>query len=134
MTSSFPDISLDSEWLLDYFEDIPTLYEFMETFRLPSLAKWTFDKTRPVNWLAWLQHHFDLPLRGVCVSYWLRIDSAPSTARLYINGRNFGEFSTPLSLDVTDYVALEDNRIEFRVPCDARGSFSDIRLTAIPCK
>ncbi|MCK6580933.1 MAG: hypothetical protein L6Q98_22810 [Anaerolineae bacterium] len=133
MTSSIPDISLDADWTCDYFEDIPTLYEFMETFRLPSLAKWTFDKTRRENWLAWLQKKFDLPMRDICVTYRLRIDSAPSPGRLTINGRDFGEIAAPLDLDVTDYVTLEDNLIAFRVPCEARGSFSDIRLTAFPC-
>jgi hypothetical protein len=134
MSSTIPDISLDERWSLDYFEDIPTLYEFMETFTLPSLAKWRFDKTRAENWIAWLQKRFDLPLREVCVTYVLCIDSAPAGARFYLNGRDFGAIETPLRLDVTDYVTLEDNVIAFRVPCDMRGSFSDIRLTAFPCR
>lgn len=133
MTSTIPDISLDDHWALDYFEDIPTLYEFMETHRLPSLAKWRFDKTRAENWIAWLQREFDLPLRDVCVTYTLCIDSAPDETRFYLNGRDFGVITTPLRLDVTDFVTLEANIIAFRVPCDMRGSFSDLRLTAFPC-
>ncbi len=133
MTATIPDISLDDRWTCDYFEDIPTLYEFMETYPVASLAKWRFDKTRAENWIAWLQKKFDLPLRDVCVSYWLCIDSAPAATRLYINGRDFGVVATPLRFDVTDYVTLDDNVIAFRVPCEMRGSFSDIRLTAFPC-
>jgi hypothetical protein len=133
MKSTIPDISLDDGWTCDYFEDIPTLYEFMETYPVESLARWRFDRMRAENWIAWLEKKFDLPMRDVCVTYWLTIDSAPDETRFYLNGREFGVIETPLRLDVTDFVTLEANTIAFRVPCGMRGSFSDIRLTAFPC-
>lgn len=134
MSSTIPDISLDSDWRCDYFEDIPTLHDFMPTSPVPSLTQWRFDRTRDENWRAWLEKRFDLPMRDVCVNYVLRIDHVPEGTRLYVNGRAFGEIAAPMSADVTDYVTLEENVIALRVPSGTEGAFSDIRLVAVPCK
>lgn len=50
-----------------------------------------------------------------------------------INQRDYGEIQTPLEIDVTDEVMLEDNEIAFYIPDQAQGSFGDIRLIVRPC-
>lgn len=127
-----PNLSLDRDWRCDYFEDIPTIHDFIPTTPVPSLRAWRFDQTRDKNQIAWLEKRFDLPMRDVCVSYRLHIDAAFYAAHLSLNVQDFGEISTPFDQDVTDYVMLEDNVIALRVPyTDA--AFNDIRLIAIPC-
>lgn len=135
--SKLPTISLISNWTVDYFEeDRASLYEFMNSEPLPSLANWTFDKRRVEGWLAWLQKTFDLPITNhiACMNYVLEIDEMPYGAVLVINGREFGAVRTPFSMDVTDFIALEDNRIAFRVPSNAAGMFQGVRLVAVPCE
>jgi hypothetical protein len=135
--SRLPTISLITNWTVDYFEDgAATLYEFMNTELVESLAVWAFDKRRSEGWLAWLQKSFDLPVMNhiACLNYVLEIDQMPYGAALVINGREFGMVRAPFSMDVTDFIALEDNRIAFRVPPNTAGSFQGIRLVAVPCE
>ncbi len=134
--TKLPTISLLSNWTVDYFEDdTASLYEFMATDPLSSLANWTFDRRRTEGWLAWLQKKFDLPVMNniACMNYLLEIDEVPYGAVLVINGREFGAVQTPFQMDVTDFIALEDNRIAFRV-AKTSGSFQGIRLVAVPCE
>lgn len=135
--SRLPVISLISSWTVDYFEEGPaSLYEFMNSYVVASLANWSFDKRCGEGWLAWLQKQFDLPVMNniACINYVLQIDSVPYGAILVINGREFGAISTPFEMDVTDFIALEDNRMAFRVPCTTEGGFQGIRLVAVPCE
>ncbi len=127
------EISLDSGWLCDYYEHEPSLYEFMDSHPIPSLTAWRFDARMVEGWSAYLQRRFDLPLQDVCVNYTLHIDALPAPTTLYLNGRDFGVIDAPFSADVTDFIALDDNRIAFRVPCDAVGGFGRARLIAVPC-
>jgi len=134
--TKLPTISLLSNWTVDYFEDdTASLYEFMATDPLSSLANWTFDRRRTEGWLAWLQKKFDLPVMNniACMNYLLEIDEVPYGAVLVINGREFGAVQTPFQMDVTDFIALEDNRIAFRV-AKTSGSFQGIQLVAVPCE
>lgn len=127
------EISLDENWLCNYFEHEPTLFEFMESGDIPSLMAWTFDARMVEGWSAYLHRTFDLPLQDECINYILHIDRLPASAHLYLNGRDFGDLTAPLTIDVTDFIALEDNRIAFRVSCDAVGGFGRVRLIAVPC-
>jgi hypothetical protein len=134
--SRLPTISLISNWTVDYFEDgAASLYEFMSSDSVPSLANWAFDRRRTEGWLAWLQKKFDLPVMNnvECMNYVLEIDYVPYGAALVINGREFGAVQTPFRMDVTDFIALEDNRIAFRV-ANTEGAFQGIRLVAVPCE
>lgn len=134
--SRLPTISLISNWTVDYFEaDTASLYEFMSSDSVPSLANWAFDRRRTEGWLAWLQKKFDLPVMNnvECMNYVLEIDYVPYGAALVINGREFGAVQTPFRMDVTDFIALEDNRIAFRV-ANTEGAFQGIRLVAVPCE
>ena len=127
-------ISLDAHWRCEYFEDNPDEVEFATGFDILTLAGWTFDPLRVEGWAAWLEKRFDLPLQDLCVNYDLSIAAAPPQTRLYVNGRDFGLITTPLRIDVTDMVALEDNVIAFRIVDNADGGFGAVRLIAVPCE
>jgi hypothetical protein len=132
--TTLPYITLNTDWRCDYFEGDPSLHEFTGWFDVPVLQAWTFDHRMTEGWAAWLQRQFDVPpIEDVCVNFMLQIKSAPPGTQISINGRDFGVISTPFSLDVTDYITLEDNLIAFRVPCEAGGGFGDVRLRVVPC-
>ena len=127
-------ISLDAHWLCEYFEDAPDEVEFATGIDVPTLMGWTFDSRRTGGWAAWLEKRFDLPLQDLCVNYDLSIEAAPPGTRLYINGRDFGVITTPLQIDVTDTVALEDNVVALRVVGGSDATFGSSRLIAVPCE
>ena len=119
--TSLPDISLDGNWTRRASaSDTETA--------VASLAHWS-----PESGQTMLIKRFDLPMRDVCVSYWLRLETAPTNARMRINQREYGEIPTSLEIDVTDEVMLEDNEIAFSLPAQAQGAFGDIRLIVRPC-
>lgn len=122
-------ISLDTHWRCEYLDSVPDGQ--IDGFDIPSLAK--FEPRRIPSKLAWLERYFDLPMQDECINYTLTIDSAPVGTHLTLNGRELGEIVAPLALDVTDLVALEDNVMALRVPHNAFGAFSVMRLTVIPC-
>ena len=121
------EISLDSHWRCDNLEGDPD-----NGIDVPLLA--AFDARQIESDLARLERYFDLPMQDVCINYDLRIDSVPVGTHLTLNGRDLGEISVPLVLDVTDTVTLEDNTIAFRVVRGAAGAFGSVRLTAVPCE
>lgn len=120
-------ISLDAHWRASAF----SRQTDAAAFTVPSLA--AFDTRHIDGKLAWLEREFDLPVQDECVNYRLQIDSVPVGTHLTLNGRDFGELVEPLSFDVTDLVALEDNAIAFRVSHNAAGRFGAVQLIAIPC-
>ncbi len=124
------EISLNAHWHGILAERVPD--ELIDGFSVPELT--TFDARRIAGKLAWLERDFDLPLQDLCITYDLHIDAVPAGTHLVLNGRDFGEIETPFAFDVTDLVALEDNRLVFRVMHDAAGQFGVITLTAIPCE
>jgi hypothetical protein len=128
-------LHLNTDWMCDYFELEPDLYEFQDYQEsIVHLSEWHFDRRYPEGWAAWLERRFSLYSLGECVQYQLQIDRLPSDTELFVNGRKFGIVDVPCNLDVTDFVVLEDNRLSFRIPSDATGKFGAIRLTATPCK
>jgi hypothetical protein len=128
-------LHLNTDWTCDYFELDPDLYEFQDYHEnILHLTEWQFSRRYPEGWGAWLERRFSLYPLGECVHYHLLLDRLPEDAVLYVNGRNFGAVSAPCTLDVTDYVVLEDNRLAFRVTSMAAGSFGAVRLTAVPCE
>lgn len=133
-------LQLNTDWVCEYFEMEPGLYEFMNDVPVALLAEWSFDKRRTANWLAWLRRAFTLHPTGECVHYYLLIDSAPDTAAIYINGQAVGLFTPPgpddppFELDVTDFVALGQNELAFRLGAGAAGGFDNVRLQAVPCE
>ncbi|MDZ4763419.1 MAG: hypothetical protein SGI73_02630 [Chloroflexota bacterium] len=133
--TTFPYILLGGGWQCDYLELDPKLYEFMEPQVVPSLFVWSFDKRRPEGWVAWLTRAFDLPpMDDLCWNFVLTIKALPSDVELHLNGRNLGVLQTPFELDVSDMVALDDNRIAFRVLPTSVGSFGDVRMRAVLCE
>ncbi len=122
-------ISLDTLWRVDYLDAAPE--GRIDGFSLPLLAD--FHPRQIERKLAWLEHAFDLPDQDVCINYHLSISALPRGTQLILNGRDFGEIPAPLTLDVTDFVFLEDNLIAFRVFRNASGAFGSVRLLAIPC-
>lgn len=119
--ASLPDISLNSGWIAQ-----SSSRESEQV--VASLARWSPEASRAV-----LVKRFNLPMRDVCVTYRLWFEDAPANATLRVNQREYTNFETPLEIDVTDEVMLEDNEIAFYVPDQARGSFGDIRLIVRPC-
>lgn len=115
-------ISLDAHWRCN------PLNSDTASFNVPFLSAFALDRKA-----ARLEKRFDLPMTDECVGYWLEIGAAPSGTVLLINGRDFGAVQTPLRLDVTDVVALEDNTITLRVVSDTVGGFGAVRLAAVPC-
>lgn len=129
-------ISLDDNWLCEYFETDPDLFEFAASGqRVSSLREWVCSGRYDESWAAWLQRRFDLPSTDFCVRYTLHIDAAPNGTVLYLNGRRMGTIDStqPFSFDVTDYVTLEDNRIAFRAGCEG-GRFGSVFLRQRPCE
>lgn len=120
-TASLPDISLDGNWVHRFSASNAEK-------AVDSLAHWS-----PESGQATLVKRFDLPMRDICVSYWLRLDNAPANVMLRVNQRDYGKIQTPLEIDVTDEVMLEDNEITFYVADMTSGSFGDIRLIVRPC-
>ncbi len=123
-------IDLNAHWRCVYAEQLPD--GGIDGFDVAALT--TFDPRAIEGKFAWLERDFDLPVQDVCVNYQLQIDDAPHDTHLFINGRAFGEVATPFTFDVTDVVALEDNRIVFRVAHNAFGGFGPVRLEAVPCE
>lgn len=140
MSARLPSLGLDNGWTCDYFELEPGLYELMTAQAVPSLAAWSFDRRRVDNWAAWLQRSFTLEPVDMCINYALLIDSAPAGTEIHVNGRQAGVYmpsgldEPPYEVDVTLLVALGENRIAFRVPWDAEGVFSGVRLQPVPCQ
>jgi hypothetical protein len=134
--ATLPYVLLGGGWQCEYLELDPSLYEWMEPQLVPSLFDWSFDKRRPEGWVAWLTRTFDLPPMDddPCLNFVLTIKAAPYPVELDLNGRSFGVIDAPCELDITDFVALDDNRIAFRVPPDAQGRFGDVRVRAVPCR
>ena len=127
-------IPLNHGWTCEYFEMNAGQRQFTDDEPVPSLAEWVFDKRRGENWAAWLKCGFDLQPTDACVTYTLRIDSAPEETQLFINGEKLGVIpETPFSIDVTNLVALEYNEIVLRVEWNAAGRFEGISLQAVPC-
>lgn len=132
-------LSLNADWLCAYFETEATLYEFIDSLSVPSLADWRFDPRRAEGWRGWLYKPFVLEPIDECVRYFLYIDSAPVPCRIYVNDQYVGDYippgddAPPFELDVTDYVWLDDNTLAFRVECESVGGFSGVGLQAVPC-
>jgi hypothetical protein len=127
-------LHLNTEWTCEYFEIEPDLYEFQENkHTVARLADWQFTPRYPEGWAAWLEKRFTLTPLDECVRYELRIESVPHGAQLSVNGRQLGVVTAPSTLDITDYVALEDNRLAFRVESGTTGAFGALRLVAVPC-
>jgi hypothetical protein len=131
-------MSLNANWMVDYFEKEPDLFEFAPAGQsVPLLSAWRCSDRFDTGWAAWLMHTFYLEPTDDCVSYVLKLISTPGPVTLYVNGRRMGELDGDggFEFDITDYVALEDNWIAFRVDCapgeDRR--FAGVRITAIPC-
>ena len=137
--STLPALSLDSDWVCEYFQMDSGSRDAADEIVVPSLVEWVFDKRRVENWAAWLRHGFDLDATDFCVSYMLVIDSAPEDMRIYINGEKVGVYqppepgAPPFEIDLTYYVALEYNEIAFRVEWNAAGRFEGVRLQPVPC-
>ena len=130
-------VSLDDGWVCGYAVDPPVL-----KFDKPvtSLAEWSFDAESPENnVVAWLKRSFTLEMVDFCVNYVLHLDSAPANTVIFINGERAGVYLSPLpaysplALDITMLVALDDNEIIFHVDRAAPGNFADVRLQAVPC-
>ncbi len=130
-----PAVLLNDGWRCEYFEMNAGMRQFADDAPVPSLVEWVFDKRRGENWGAWLKCGFDLHPTDACVSYTLRIDSAPEETLLFINGEKIGVIAeTPCNIDVTNVVALEYNEIALRVEWNAAGRFEGIRLQPVPCE
>lgn len=127
---------LDAGWMVEYFELITDLGEWAAAANpVGSLQQWRFSGRYDEGWAAWLTVTFEMePILDTCMRYELHIDAAPSPLKLFVNGRRMGEVvHFPLVLDVTDFVAYEDNRLAIRVGYDAVGQFGRVLLLGILC-
>ncbi len=127
-------LHLNTGWTCEYFEIEPDLYEFQDLrVQIARLTDWRFPSRYAEGWAAWLERAFQLHPQAECVRYHLLLDYVPAQTRLSINGETIGIVRTPVQLDITDRVALGDNRIAFRVEAGADGTFGSVRLQAVPC-
>lgn len=132
--SVLPAISLNTGWVCEYFQMHAGLREAVDDVAVPSLVEWVFDRRQGEDRAAWLRRGFDLAPLDICVSYVLRLDSAPEETQIYINGERVGQADGgPCEIDVTAYVALEYNEIALRVEWNAAGRFEGVRLQPVPC-
>jgi hypothetical protein len=98
---------------------------------VPRLPQWRAHATHDAS----LTRDFELEAVDFCVSYWLVLDSAPDGTRVSVNGNELGRAGTEgFRVDVTDWVALEDNHLRFQVEAGAEGAFEGVRLQGIPCE
>lgn len=85
--------------------------------------------------VRFLQRVFDLEVTDACVGYVLHAAQLPAGSQLSINGQVIAlDSAAPHRIDVTMYVALEDNELRIQVPPGAAGSISGLVLEAVPCQ
>ena len=129
-------ISLDLNWKCAYFHGEPIEGNVFTPTLVDSLSAWSWDAPTDPDFVAHLFHHFFLEPTDFCVSYTLRLESAPKRLRITVNTEELGEFdgTQPLAIDVTDAVRLEDNVIRFKVGCAEYAPFGAVYLEQIPCE
>jgi len=91
-------------------------------------------ETIPSTSDAWVWRTFSLEPTEFCVRYFLQLDSMPTYTAIEINGHIIvpADTTQSLTLDVTDFVALDENRLGFKLaqPSSKPGQ---IRLLPIAC-
>ena len=133
MTTS-PLLSLTADWVCDYFELDPNLYEFADGIPVPSLRGWSPEKRYDDTWAAYLQKSFALEITDVCFNYVLHVESAPLGTVVTLNNARLGQYmGKPLAIDVTDAITWDENLLAFRIVCGTTGSFSGVYLRPIAC-
>jgi len=129
---------LNGGWQCVYAAPGTILDSFLTGAPVPSIFEWTFEPQSDADKIAWLQRAFRIEPVAICVHYLLSVECAPTSAEIYLNGRQVGVYGPgddpAFELDVTDHVHLEDNTIAFRVERGAVGQFGGLRLRAVPCE
>lgn len=128
--------SLNDDWTVEYFEpDIDGFEMAPSPQPVPTLPAWRCSpRFAQAGFYAWLQRRFALQPTGYCVRYVIDIESAPPTTQVYVNDQRVASGEAPRA-DITDYVALGENRLNLRVDCAADGdcAIGAVRLLQIPC-
>jgi hypothetical protein len=134
-------IPLDTGWEAEYFELEPDLYEWAAAPQpVARLSRWQCAARYDETWAVVLSTRFDVPpIDEVCLHFVLHLAHAPGPVTLYLNGRRLGEIDgrEPFALDVTDFITLEDNRLQIRIECACfeRGErFGPILLQRVECE
>lgn len=136
--TTLPVIDLTDDWRYLSPEDIDPAYGVSALDEsawgvMPVLADFpreSIGHDRPLS----LQRRFDLPPIGdVCLRYVLDVPQAPARTAIYINGWHAATTTgEAITVDVTDWVTLEDNRILLKV-FSKRGELHGLHLRAVPC-
>ena len=118
---TLPSISLDSNWTSETEGAVK---------QVDSLAMIDLNGLRGTR----LRHVFVLHPTDYCVNYLLQFDSLPDDTAIYINGERLTVDSTVSNaIDITAYVALDDNEIVFLVEAGVDGTFAGVRLQPMAC-
>ena len=81
-----------------------------------------------------LRHIFVLNPTDYCVNYLLQFDSLPDDTAIYINGERLTVDPTEGNgIDITAYVALDDNELVLHVGAGAVGRIEGVRLQPVAC-
>ena len=101
---------------------------------IPLDEDWQFD-SQADDHVVTARQMFWLEPVDFCVRYFLHVDAEPQVVGVVLNGHDIEVVPQvgTLVLDVTDYVALEENTIALRVARQG-GAFGGIRLQAVACE
>jgi hypothetical protein len=108
---------------------------FMATLpAIPLDEGWRFE-AQADGLAATARRTFWLEPAGFCVRYFLHIEAARQVVAVVINDHDIRVVpqDNGIIVDVTDYVALEENTIALRVAKQG-GTFGGIRLQAVRCE
>lgn len=83
---------------------------------------------------TWVWRTFSLEPTEFCVRYFLQLDSMPAYTTIEINGHIIVSTVTThsLTVDVTDYVTLEENKLAFKL-VQLGVPLGKVRLLPISC-
>jgi hypothetical protein len=117
-------LSLDNGWSYD------SSSTFSDVAPVPALSAFRSDPQQAV----YLKRGFDLAATDDCVNYMLCLDSAPPGTRFTLNDQPVPvDTDRPYRIDVTMFVALEDNQLLIYIPPEVSGAIRGLALEAVPC-
>jgi hypothetical protein len=101
---------------------------------MSTLSPVPLDRYEVSSDAGWFWYTFTLVPTEFCVRYFLHLDSPSQCAAIEINRQTILPANTSPSpvVDVTDYVALDENIVGFRL-ANPQESIGQIRLLPIAC-
>ena len=138
--TQIPKISLNEKWRYHYAsesEDYSGVDVDDSDWKWTTFTDILIPRLSPSD-VIWLRKRFDLNPAEACVQYFLRCKNIAYPMTVYLRGQKViaGEANSRINVDITNYVALEDNVIVLEIHAD-KWDFdlqnADINLQPILC-